>query len=110
MGVEAGRLKVAWGWRGAGLFVALMPGPAVSDGAWHDLALSFGPNVTLWTDASPDPVQRPAAVARPVATGAVFFVGKCKASRACLVSRALQLRLNPTTFVPQEASQETDPW
>lgn len=76
VGVEAGRLKVVWGWRGAGVDVAMVPGPAVSDGMWHDLAVSFGQNVTLWTDSTADPLQRPAALPRPVASGGVFYIGE----------------------------------
>lgn len=76
VGVEAGRLKLVWGWRGAGVFVVLVPGPPVSDGTWHDLAVSFGQNVTVWTDGSADGLQRPAAVPRPVASGDVIYIGK----------------------------------
>lgn len=75
IGVENNQLKLVWAWEMEAPTVVTVPGSPVSDGIWHDLAVSLvADNVSIWFDhrSIPGPVLDSA---RPLITDGRFYIG-----------------------------------
>lgn len=70
--------QVVWAWEGEDPVVVMVPGGSVTDGTWHDLAVSLDAgNVSVWADhrAVEPPAARETRGARPLATDGRFYLG-----------------------------------